>query len=144
MSGGDEALDAEGTEGATGKTRVGSLFPSKRTRNSLMTGERENDRRDDHVRVHAALKTVSQSRQSPVGDNSGDANFARLIGEDVGASDQVFDSDSVEKLDVRELESRSGVKSDKVEEARKVEKAIEISKVGSRRNEGRKAKECIS
>lgn len=68
-----------------------------------MTGKGQNNRRDDHVRIHAALKTVRESRQSPVGDHAGDANFARLVGENIGASDQVFDSDSVEELDVREL-----------------------------------------
>lgn len=112
-----------------------------------MTGERKDDRRDDHVRVHAALKTMGESCQSPIGDDARDANFARLIGEDIGASDQVFDGDSVEKLDVRELKSRSRVESEQVGEAIKSKKAIEIAKSGSRRREDEKkgkAKECIS
>ena len=112
-----------------------------------MTGERKDDRRDDHVRVHAALKTMGESCQSPIGDDARDANFARLIDEDIGASDQVFDGDSVEKLDVGELKSRSRVESEQVGEAIKSKKAIEIAKSGSRRREGEKkgkAKECIS
>lgn len=132
-------LTQKAPKGPLENTRVSSLFPSERTRNSLMTSEREDDRRDDHVRVHAALKTVGQSRQSPVGDDSRDANFARLIGEDVGASDQVFDSDSVEKLDIRELESRLGVESDKVERGEASRKVGKSTKRGGKEGKQRSA-----
>lgn len=68
-----------------------------------MTGEREHDGSDDDVRVHAALEAVSKSGERPVGDNTRDANLAGLVGENVGASNQVFDSDGVEQLDIWEL-----------------------------------------
>jgi len=46
---------------------------------------------------------VRERHQSEVGDDAGNADAARDLGERVGARDEVLDGRGVEKLDVGEL-----------------------------------------
>jgi hypothetical protein len=61
----------------------------------------DNDWSVDSVRVHARLVIVVHGDESPVGDNTGDAEGAICV----GTGDEVFDRRGVEEFDVREGEN---------------------------------------
>lgn len=107
-----EALDAERAKGTAAEEEirevsfqvaVGKTKSEVEELNSLVAGERHDDRRGDHVRVHAALEPVRHGGEGPVRHDAGDADFALFVGEDVGAGDQVLNGSGVEKLDVGKL-----------------------------------------
>ncbi len=66
-----------------------------------MTSGGNDDGSIDSVRIHARLVVVVHSNQSPVGDNTSDADSA--VG--VVAGDEIFDGGGVEELDVGEGEN---------------------------------------
>ena len=77
----DESLDGEGTE------------------RSVVASSADHQRGVDGVRVHAALVVVVHGDESPVGDDTGDAE---LTIRPRRASDEVLNSRGVEKLDIGE------------------------------------------
>lgn len=79
----DKPLDTEGTKW------------------TIVASSADDERGVDGVRIHAALVVMVHGDESPVGDNTSDADLSIRAS---GASDEVLDRCGVEKLDVGESE----------------------------------------
>jgi hypothetical protein len=78
----DEAFDAEGAEGA------------------VVAGRGNDERRIDGVGIHARLVVVMHCDKCPVGHHASNPHSIRVGGSGSWAGDEVFNSGSVEELDV--------------------------------------------